>query len=148
GLDSVPGPESSPPVAATKRVQLAGSPPLDVEPPVGSGGWHVPQSAAQLEQLSAPLQEPSPHADVGAVHGPQSAGHDEQVSCAPHTPLPHFLPCFDPYSDIASVSGEVASSEHAAIAKAPNPAASNAPRVAERGDVGIGFAIGASLATR
>ena len=43
----------------------------------------APQSAAQVEQFSLPLQLPSPQNG----HAPQSAGHVAQVSPASHVPL-------------------------------------------------------------
>ncbi len=48
-------------------------------------GAQVPQSPAQVEHVSPPLQEPSPQR---AAQVPQSLAQDEHVSDAPHVPSP------------------------------------------------------------
>src|SRR3989344_2336133 len=57
--------------------------------PSGQTGGHVPQSCAQREHVSAPLQAASPHT---GGHTPQSCVQVEQDSPALQMPFPHTAP--------------------------------------------------------
>jgi hypothetical protein len=57
---------------------------MDACGPTVDGLAQAPQSSAQVEQLSVPLQVPSPH----QAHAPQSAAQVEQLSVASQTLSP------------------------------------------------------------